>query len=317
VTTQLRGSLSGYFAWRPLILGSWCLFMWSWLGAAPLDVVSQCADTASPTLSGLKALEAACPGLQDALASSGFDKILIDGWQQKINAHALADMNALAQQYSGTRWRAPDTASLPKALDSLRTQAPKISSWWQSLRTWFKNWLSRSDSSFANWLNRLLDRWSAHTDVSVTFLKILAYCLAGLVVIAAMVIVVREIRAVRVGQRARRAQAKSSNSNPLETNVELELLPGSADALAVLLRALVKRLLQLGRLRADRSLTHRELVVRSTFESEEQRAAFAAVAHGAESNFYGPRDRPSDPADPVKRRGELLLAQLAQLKSES
>jgi hypothetical protein len=317
VITQLRASLSEYFAWRRLILGSWCLFMSSWLAAAPLDDVSRCADTASPTLLGMKALEAACPGLQDALASSGFDKILIDGWQQKINARGLADMNALAQQYLRTQWRAPDTASLPKALESLQAQAPKISSWWQSLKTWLKNWLSRSDSSLANWLNRLLNRWSAQTDVSVTLLKILAYCLAALVVIAAMVIVVREIRAVRVGQRALRAQAKSSTANPLETNVELELLAGSADPLAVLLRALVKRLLQLGRLRADRSLTHRELVMRSTFDSEEQHAAFAAVAHCAESNFYGPRDSAPDPADTVKRRGELLLAQLAQLKSES
>jgi hypothetical protein len=293
--------------------------MWSWLAAAPLDLVRKCADSARPTLSGVKALEAVCPGLQGALDRTGFDKILIEGWQEKINARALAELGGLAERYSGSSWAAPGTASLPKALESLQEQAPKISSWWQSFKTWLKNWLSRSDSALASWLNRLLDRWSAQTDVSVTFLKIVTYCLTALVVIAAVVIVIREIRALRVGRRAGNVPwAKSSNLIARESDFNPQLVPESAsDPLAVLLRALVKKLLQLGRLRADRSLTHRELVVRSVFESEEQRAAFAAVAHGAESNFYGPRERTPDSSDAVKRRGEALLVQLAQLKSGS
>jgi len=293
--------------------------MSSWLIAAPLDVVRQCADTASPALNGVKALEAVCPGLQDALAGAGFDKILIEGWQQKINAHALADLGELAQRYSRTQRHAPDTASLSKALESLQEKAPQPTSWWQSFKTWLKNWLSRSDSTLASWLNRLLDRWSATSDVSLTFLKLVTYCLTALVVIAAGVIVVREIRAAGVGRRARRAaQPESSNPSTPGRDLDLGLVPGSAaDALAVLLRALVGRLLQLGRLRADRSLTHRELVVRSVFESDEQRAVFAAVAFGAESNFYGPRDRSPDSSDDVRRRGEVLLAQLAQSKSGS
>jgi hypothetical protein len=302
-----------------LILGAFGVLMSSWLAAGPLDLVRKCADTAPPTLSGVKALEAVCPGLQGALNGTGFDKILIEGWQEKVNAHALAELGGLAERYSGSSWHAPDTASLPKALESLQEQAPKISSWWQSFKTWLKNWLSHSDSALASWLNRLVDRWSAQTDVSVTFLKLVTYCLIALVVTAAVVIVIREIRAMRVGRRAGNApEAKSSNAITRESDFNLQLVPESAlDPLAVLLRALVKRLLQLGRLRADRSLTHRELVVRSEFESEEQRAAFADVAYGAELNFYGPRERAPDSSDAVKRRGETLLAQLAQLKSGS
>jgi hypothetical protein len=291
--------------------------MSSWLAAAPLDVVRKCADTASPTLKGMKALEAVCPGIQDALTGTGFDAILIDGWQQKLSAHALADMGELARQYSRSQWHAPDTAALPKVLEALQEKTPRVSSWWQTFKSWLKNWLSRSDSSLANWLNRLLERWAAQTEMSVTFLKILTYCLTALVVIAAVLIVVREIRAARLGRRAvRAAQAKSSNGT--EAYLEARLVPESAtDALAVLLRELVIKLSRLGRLRADRSLTHRELVMHSVFDSEEQRGAFAGVAYGAESNFYGPRDRTPDPADDVKRRGEALLAQLAELKSRS
>ena len=293
--------------------------MSSSLAAAPLDVVRDCAHRASPSLAGLKALEAVCPGLQDALAGTGFEAILFDGWQQKMNSQALADLSALAERYSRSQRRAPDAASLSKALESLQVQTPKNSSWWQSFKTWLKNWLAQSDSALASWLNRLWERWSAHMDASVTFLEIITYCLTALVVGAAVVIVVREIKAVRLGRRAMRATgAKTSSTGTAETDLEAGLVPGSAtDALAMLLRALVKRLLQLGQLRADRSLTHRELVRRSVFESEEQRAVFAAVAYGAESNFYGPRDRAADPTHDVQRRGEVLLAQLAQLKSGS
>lgn len=268
----------------------------------------------------MQALEAVCPGLQDALTSLRLDEILIDGWQQKINAYALHDVDALAERYSQAERHAPDTASLPNVLESLqREQTPQIASWWQSFKAWLKNWLSQSDSALAGWLNRLLDRWSAHTSVSVTFLKLVTYCLSALVAIAAVVIVVREFKAAGVGRRARRmARAKPSGESARQTDSEFALVPESAtDVLAVLLRALVRRLLQLGRLSADRSLTHRELVARSLFETEEHRAAFAGVALGAEANFYGPRTLAPAGTDDAKRRGEALLAQLAELKSKS
>jgi hypothetical protein len=303
-----------------LIFAGLALLLANGLAAQPLDVVRKCADSASLSVNGVAALEAVCPGLRDALAGAGLDAILPEGWQQKINAHGLADLSALAQQYSHSQRHAPDTASLAAVLETLqREQTPEISSWWQSFKTWLKNWLAQSDSALASWLNRLLDRWSASSDVSVTFLKVVTYCLTALVVIAAALIVVREVKAAGVGRRARRrAQANLSNPGSAPSDFESGLVAGSsADALAVLLHALVKRLLQLGRLRAERSLTHRELVVRSEFDSNEQRAAFAAVAYGAEANFYGPRDFAPVASDEVKRRGEALLAQLAELKSKS
>ena len=51
----------------------------SWLAAAPLDVVRKCADSASPVVNGVKALEAVCPGLQDALAQAGFGQLFSRG----------------------------------------------------------------------------------------------------------------------------------------------------------------------------------------------------------------------------------------------
>ncbi len=133
-------------------------------------------------------------------------------------------------------------------------------------------------------MNRLLERWSAHTDVSVTFLKLVTYCLSALVAIAAVVIVVREIKAAGVGRRARRmAQAKSASASQRWRRISnLPLVPGLRRGClgGVAARPGPAGYCSWDDSRADRSLTHRELVARSVFESEEQRAAFAGVAYG-------------------------------------
>jgi hypothetical protein len=300
-----------------LVLALAGLLASSGIAAAPLDVLRQCAATASPAASGVQALSATCPKLSGALAALGLDETLYGDWQHKLTPGALHDVVQLMGYYSGSKRLAPDTTVLPGILNSLKDpQARTGESWWQSLKTRLKQWLAQSDSSLASWLNRVLERWSTHVDLSVTLLRIVAYALTVLVAIAAIVVVVRELKAAGIGRRARRTgPATPAAQDASET--QFDLLPApltGADGLAALLRALVERLLQTGRLKAERSLTHRELIVRSAFESDEQRAAFAGVAHGAESNFYGPRGAATS-WDEVERRGQALLAQLNDSKN--
>jgi hypothetical protein len=287
------------------------------IAAAPIDVLRQCAATASPIASGVQALEAACPELSGALESLGLDETLYGDWQRKLTTGALRDVVQLMGYYSGSKWHAPDTTALPGILDSLKDQqAPTGGSWWQSLKTRLKQWLAQSDSALARWLNRMLDRWSTQFDLSVTLLRIIAYALTALVAIAAIIVIVRELKAAGIGRRAPRA-GDATPTAPDASETQFDLTPAAlpAEGLAALLRALVDRLLQTGRLKAERSLTHRELIVRSAFESNEQRSAFAAVAYGAESNFYGPRRSAVKSSDEVERRGQALLAQLNDSKS--
>jgi hypothetical protein len=77
-----------------------------------------------------------------------------------------------------------------------------------------------------------------------------------------------------------------------------------------LLRELVSRLVQTRRLDRERSLTHRELVARSAFDSETQRAAFATVAGTAESIVYGPRGATLEDLNTALSGGHTLLAQI-------
>jgi hypothetical protein len=83
-----------------------------------------------------------------------------------------------------------------------------------------------------------------------------------------------------------------------------------AERIAALLRLLVSRLMQTGRLKSERSLTHRELVTLSVFDSEAQRAVFAAVAGSAESILYGAHSVPAERLESVLGDGQVLLSQL-------
>jgi hypothetical protein len=301
-----------------LILAGLGLLASSGIAAAPIDVVRRCADSASPTASGLEALAAACPKLKSALEELGLDETLYGDWQHKLNAGALRDVVQLTEHYAGPTSHGPALEALPAILDSLnRQQAPKLESWWQSFKNWLKQWLNHSDSSLANWLNHLLDRWSTHVDLSVAWLKMITYGLTALVVMAAIIVIVRELKAAGIMRHARKA-AQAAPSVPDAPQSQFDpstaSVPGT-DALAALLRALVKRLLQTGRLKAERSMTHRELIVRSAFENDAQRAAFAGVAYGAESNFYGPQRAAVETWDEVQRRGQALLVQLNDWKS--
>lgn len=284
-----------------------------WIAATPIDVVRQCAATASTAASGIQALEAECPKLEDALAALRLDEILYDDEKHKLNASELFDFVALAEQYAGSQRPGPDVAALPGILDTLnRPHGEELQSWWQSLKSWLKQWLAQSDSSLANWLNHLLDRWSAHADLSEKYLNVITYGLTALVAIAAIIVIVRELKAAGIGRRARKQPpATSAAAAGLATQFDVSPAHASvADGLAELLRALVMRLLQTGRLKVERSLTHRELIARSEFADDEQRSVFADVAHGAESIFYGPRGHAPNSFDDVQRRGEALLDQL-------
>jgi hypothetical protein len=287
------------------------------LAAAPLDVVRECAAAASPNVSGLKNLSAVCPQLDTALSALGLNEILYDGWQDKVTAHALQDAAVLAERYSGSMpRRSLDQGVLREILGSYKTQPEPPHSWWRALEDWFKRWLAHSNSSLANWLNQLWDRWLSHAEVSPSFLKVFMYGLTALAVLAAIVLIIRELKAVgmtrRLGVAARARGARRGGSQRLASGGEAA---SAVSTVAELLHALVQRLLQSGRLKAERSLTHRELIARSAFDNESQRVVFAGVAHTAESLLYGSQVAAPEVLEQVTRQGRALLLQLSNSTS--
>jgi hypothetical protein len=80
---------------------------------------------------------------------------------------------------------------------------------------------------------------------------------------------------------------------------------------SIVLRMLVATLVKTGRLQAERSLTHRELIKRVKLDDSGQRESFSRVAQLAERIVYGGNDAPADELDAVVQAGRALNAQLA------
>jgi hypothetical protein len=286
---------------------------WSWVTAAPIDVLRACAASASGTISGIKDLNAACPQLEGALQSLGLEQILYDAW--RLNNDALRDLAELAEDYGGSRPAGgPDAAALPDILKTLeREQTPSAKSWWDAFRAWLRTWLTRHSDALT-WL----DRWLERLEQSMNVVNVITYSLITLVLIAAAAVIVNELKASgslrrRRGRRAPAANEPSSAAATSDSGRLESLAP--AERLKALLRMLVSRLLQTRRLKTERSLTHRELVAQSIFDDESQRVVFARVAGSAEAILYGPDGAAPDQLDRVIQEGQTLLAQLPDSSS--
>ncbi len=278
---------------------------------APLDDLKACAERAAPAQIGLKALETTCPRLGATLSQLEIAPWLATGWQDRLDVKQLADLASLLGRYGGAvPSLAPDTASLPEILKSLRqTQAPPPNALWQAFKAWVSGWLSRFDERFGSWVDRLLGRVGS----AVSVVNVLLYGLIGLVLIAAAAVIVGEMRAA--GLLRVRATGRKQGLDlpaPAVQSPVVEALP-IYERPSQLLRMLVRRLVETGRLDRERSLTHDELVARGVFDNAEQRAAFRAVAGVAARILYGAQRPPASELEPALAEGRALLAQIGAL----
>jgi hypothetical protein len=291
-----------------------------WTVAAPIDVLIDCAASASPAAVGIKNLRTPCPELEGALGALRIDELMAVDWRQQMSAATLRDLSHVYERYDSAAPRAAArTSTLPAILDALSRETPRAAgTWWDSVKQWLNRWLTQSDSLISKWVNRWLERWQEHGQVSSVVLELISYALTALVVCAAILIIVREIRAAGLlGNRVRKA--KRGSTDRLDGAIAIGFAgPESGfgrNDVTDLFRTLVRRLVQTGRLRAERSLTHRQLVLSTEFDSDLQRASFAGIALRAESILYGPvTSEPAQTAQAIEQ-GTALLAQLSHSTS--
>jgi len=274
--------------------------------AAPIDIVDDCVAKSPVEVSGIKDLAAACPGLETALQALGLDRMLYDGWREHLNRDSLRDAAALRESYRGSMPSTrPTVSSLGGILDSIAREQVRVpESWWDTFTAWLRAWFERHDADPLSWL----DHWLERIQQSPTLLHFILYSLIGLALILAVWVVVNELKAAGVGGGRNPPVRARDLRRPDSGDIAEPVAP--ADQLSALLRSLVRRLMNAGRLKAERALTHRELILGSSFDSESQRAAFAAVAATAESALYGREGVPSEHLGAVLRQGHALLAEL-------
>lgn len=292
---------------------AWCQAAGQDEERSALDVIGDCSDSADEETAGLTDLEGACPGLTRALEQSGYLPLLSTSLRDDLDVYDLSDLLTVDDWYAepDPSARDPDVAALGPILDSLRAQQPERPlTWFERFKRWLRSMVDRQqDRDSDNWLSRWLDKTHITETVATT---ILLAALAVILVLTVLVIV-NELRAAGAFRKRLAIENEGAAASQAtlvdDATVDVDSLPADRKA-SMLLRMLVTTLVQSGRLRTERSLTHRELCARAKFDDAGQRESFQRVAALAERTVYGSSEVAASEVEPVVTAARALDAQL-------
>lgn len=287
--------------------------------AAPADVLRDCAARASGSATGVAELVRQCPELSGALTDLGYAQSIGKGWQSRLTTSGLHTLAILADHYQpAVKGSPPDSTGVRQIVDGLAREHGQIRSRWDLFLDWLRSLLGNDPDRSLSWLDRWLEKLGGAGSA-------MTYVMDGLfvsVLIVAAIFLVKELRATGILSRRRSTASLESRSGAAFVARAGEAGAGLAEFTAaplreqpgLLLRLLVNCLSRNGRVRANRHLTHRELVNGVTLE-EAERQRFARVAGLAEAMLYGRRAESMDAAaiheaERVIDEGRQLLARL-------
>jgi hypothetical protein len=282
---------------------------------SPADIVARCIESDATETYGLEDLEMPCPGIEQALVELGYAPFLSEDQLDELSIYGLSDLQQFANRYAERP--APSgipTDSLAPILESLdaqrRAEQPL------TLLARFKRWLRETFAERQDSSDSWLARWFEKIDVPETVTRVIVYVLIALVNILALAVLINELRAagiLRSKETLRKQSAGATDAmHPAQelTLADLDATP-LAERPSALLRILVATLVKRGRLRAERSLTHRELVARVSLDDAAQRESFSHVSKLSERTIYGNASVSPDEIDRVVQAGRELASQLA------
>lgn len=279
----------------------------------PAQVLAACVE-ASPEGEGLEELEPDCPGIEHALVELGYSPFIPEHQLDTLDWYTLYDLKQLDDRYAA-RAAAPmidvQTGSLVPILQSLQdTRQERELNWLERFSRWIRSVSQQSEDASPAWLKR----WLEDTTLSQTIVRWMIYGALTLLVVMVVGVVINELRAAgllrkRKGANARTAAAGGAATAGELTAADLESAAPS-DRPSILLRLLVAALVKRGRLRAERSLTHRELVARAAFDAAAQRESFGRLAALSERTIYGGMRTEPQEIEGVVAAGRALMATL-------
>jgi hypothetical protein len=283
-------------------------------GAGPRELIADCAKATPPATSGLAALEAACPGLDQALTDAGLRALLAAQPQATLSPLTLTRIVPLVAAGSEPPAFAPDPANARRALADIGA-ASGADDWWERLKAWLRRLVEGDrESAGSSWFGRWLGRWMAKLTLPQALLESLFWVLIVAVIGLALAVVANEARALGLfGGRAGRAERRPAAAGPLPAaealREDIDELP-AAERPRRLLQLILAVLAASGRSRAPRSLTHRELTVRVARDTGDPDGCFGALAALAEEQLYGEAPVPALRSEPVVAEALALYGRL-------
>jgi hypothetical protein len=282
----------------------------------PAEIIAACGQAEADDAIGVQELEPFCPGIEHALVESGYAAFISEDQLDGLTPYSLVDLQHLTQHYDSSdalSIQAPDTSKLGAIMQSLQSpaQAQLAPGMFERFKRWLRKAFEQQQSNPGSWLNR----WLPDLTVSQAVSKILGYVLVGLVIVFAIVVLINELRVAGLLRRDRRSRRNLEGAYPTSNFAaaavsDLDAAP-LRDRPSILLRMLVTTLVNTGRLRTERSLTHRELGGRASLDEPAQRECFQQVAALGERAVYGGGGSlPEAEIEKVVEAGRLLNAQL-------
>jgi len=286
------------------------------------EIVAKCSEGAATDIVGLRELDAACPGLEHALVQLGYAPFVSEAQLDALTVHGLVDLQQLADRYR----QPPDVAANPievttlgPILESLRQEqrAELPDTWFQRLKRWLRSVFDRPQQDSDSWLSRWLQERTIPEKVRDGIINGLIL----LVIALAVAVVFNEARAAgllrRGGRRSSRMPDRAAGPEPRRLSLADLDSAAPEERPSLLLRLLVATLVDAGRLRTEKSLTHRELSQRADFDAADQRENFQRVAVLGERLLYGDARVAPDEIEAAVEAGRALNAQLAAPKGSS
>jgi hypothetical protein len=276
------------------------------------DIIAECSESASEDAVGLTQLEQECPGLTAVLEESGYLPLLSSGQRERFDVYDLGDLQRMRARYEQPPDRlSVDVDGLRPILDSLREQhAQRPLTWFERFKKWLRQLLERPQDDSESWLSR----WLEDVEISDAVSRAILFGLSVLVIALALGVVINELRVSGVLRRRSRGNAdpisRPFGSRAAGPDAELDALTAER-RVPVVLQMLVATLVRSGRLRTERSLTHRELCRQAKFDDPQQRQSFRRVAELAERVVYADGDVPPEEIEPVVAAARVLNAQLS------
>jgi hypothetical protein len=267
--------------------------------AAARTVIADCARRISGAATGLAQVEERCPELASALQAAGIRPLIIASSRDRFDRDSLLRLETLLHPAPMAR---PDVSKLDPILRALRGPTAPSRSWWQRLWDWIVKHLTGKEPKPGDiwWVQiarQLIGaRW--------LWTSLILIALVALV-IAVVVVVMREVRA---GHTSETASATTPNGQvgPADSSLALLRQVPLGERPARLFAMLISRLVSAGRLPADRSLTHREVVHRVQLEEPDQRRYIESLARLSEQQLYSGVTKLPAGIEEVLARGEDL-----------
>lgn len=284
--------------------------------ASPVEIIASCAEADAEDAIGVQELDEFCPGIEHALVEFGYAPFISATQLEELSTYSFVDLQHLAQRYT-PRDSVPqhdlEGGKLDSILRSLEqpARAELAPGWFERFKRWLRKAFAQQEADPDSWVNR----WLPDLTISEAVSKAIGYVLVVLVIVFAIGILINELRVaglMKRGKNARHARAAGSADDSGRAVIaasDLNALP-LRERPSTLLRMLVATLVNTGRLRTERSLTHRELGSRASLEEQTQRECFQRVASLGERTVYGAGNVSAEEIESVVAAGQSLNAQL-------